>query len=313
MDSHRAEPLLLAHIEAFVEVARQGSLGRSAAALYVTQPALTARIQGLEAAVGSRLFVRSRRGMELTEAGRAFLPYAERALMAVHDGRALVAELSRGAAGELTVGAAPGVGTYVLPGLLARFTAHNPNVRLVVRTGHSEEVVEMALANEIQVGLVREIRHPLLESRPLYDDRLVLVVVPDHPFASEGEIPLDRIAEERLILFDRTSSYYDLTNALLRQAGISPRGVMELDNIDAAKQMVEQGLGVALLPQTSVAEELQAGSLVAVTIVGAAAIRRRIVAIRRVDAGPPTGTLARFWAILDEIGEVLPPGSVAAD
>ncbi len=302
----------LAQVEGFVEVARQGNLSRAAAALFVTQPALTARLHALEAEIGVSLFVRSRRGMELTESGRAFQPYAERALVALRDGRALVAELGRGAAGELTVGAAPGVGTYVLPGLLARFAARHPNVRLVVRTGHSEEVVEMALRNEIQVGLVREIRHPLLEGRPLYDDGLVLVAVPGHRFALEGEVPLDRVGEERLILFDRTSSYYDLTNALLREAGISPRGVMELDNIDAAKQMVEQGLGVALLPRTAVAEELGDGRLVAIGIAGAPAIRRRIVAVRRVDAGPPTGTLARFWAVLDEIGEVLPAGSVLA-
>jgi DNA-binding transcriptional LysR family regulator len=305
--------MLLTQIEGFVEVARQGNLSRAAAALFVTQPALTARLQGLEAALGSPLFIRSRRGMDLTEAGRAFLPYAERALIALRDGQALVAELGRGAAGELTVGAAPGVGTYVLPGLLARFTERHPNVRLIVRTGHSEEVVQLALRNEIQVGLVREIRHPSLAARPLYDDELVLVAVPGHPFALDLAIPLDRVGEERLILFDRTSSYYDLTNALLREAGISPRGVMELDNIDAAKQMVEQGLGVALLPRTAVAEELRSGRLVAIRIEGAAPIRRRIVAIRRADAGPPSGTVGRFWAILDEIGEVLPPGSVAAD
>jgi DNA-binding transcriptional LysR family regulator len=302
----------LSQIEGFVEVARQGNLSRAAAALFVTQPALTARLQGLEAALGGPLFVRSRRGMELTEAGRAFLPYAERALLALRDGQALVVELGRGAAGELIVGAAPGVGTYVLPGLLARFTRRHPNVRLIVRTGHSEEVVQMAVRNEIQVGLVREIRHPLLLGRPLYDDELVLVTVPGHAFAAVAEIPLDRVGEERLILFDRTSSYYDLTNALLREAGISPRGVMELDNIDAAKQMVEQGLGVALLPHTAVADELGDGRLVAVRILGAAPIRRRIVAIRRSDAGPPTGTVGRFWEMLDEIAEVLPAGSVAA-
>jgi DNA-binding transcriptional LysR family regulator len=87
---------------------------------------------------------------------------------------------------------------------------------------------------------------------------------------------------------------------------------MELDNIDAAKQMVEQGLGIALLPRTAIAAEIEDGRLALVRIAGAAPIRRRIIAIRRADAGPPTGIVARFWSILDEIDEVLPPGSVAA-
>jgi DNA-binding transcriptional LysR family regulator len=302
----------LAQVEGFVEVARQGNLSRAAEALFVTQPALTARLQTLEGELGTRLFLRSRRGMELTDAGRSFLPYAERALLALRDGRELVAELGRGMAGELTLGAAPAVSTYVLPGLLVRFTERHPNVRLVVRTGHSEEVLQMALRNEIEVGLVRELRHPLLESRPLYDDELVLVVVPEHPFAAAGVIPIERMSEARLILFDRTSSYYDLTNTLFREAGVAPRGVMELDNIDAAKQMVEQGLGIALLPRTAVAGEIEGGRLAPIRIAGAAPIRRRIVAIRRADAGPPTGILGRFWSILDEIETVLPPGSVAA-
>jgi DNA-binding transcriptional LysR family regulator len=166
----------------------------------------------------------------------------------------------------------------------------------------------MALRKEIDVGLVRELRHPVVESHPLYDDELVLVVQPDHPFAAVGRIRLEAMAGQRLILFDRTSSYYDLTNALFRQAGVAPRGVMELDNIDAAKQMVEQGLGVALLPATAVAAELRAGTLAAIAIEGSRPIRRRIVAIRHRDAGPPTGAVAWFYEILESIGELAPTG-----
>src|ERR671931_1632233 len=97
----------LTQVEGFVEVARQGNLSRAAEALFVTQPALTARLQALEAELGTRLFLRSRRGMELTDAGRAFLPYAERALLALSDGSELVAELGRGMAGGRTPRAAP--------------------------------------------------------------------------------------------------------------------------------------------------------------------------------------------------------------
>jgi DNA-binding transcriptional LysR family regulator len=292
--------MLLAQVEGFVEIARRGNLSRAALALHVSQPALTARIHGLEAEVGAALFARGRRGMELTEAGRAFLPYAERAMGALHDGSELLADLGRGSVGELVLGAAPAVSTYVLPGVLVRFVARFPRVRLVVRTGHSEEILDMAVRNEIQVGLVRELRHPLIESVPLYDDEIVLVAQPGHPFAAVPAIALQRITEDRLILFDRTSSYYDLTSTLFRQAGIVPRGVMELDNIDAAKQMVYQGLGVAFLPRTAVTGELADGRLTAVRIADAASIRRRIVAIRRRDLGPPTGVVAAFLDVLAE-------------
>lgn len=297
--------MLLSQIQGFLEVARRGNLSSAAATLFITQPALTARVQALETELGAALFLRTGRGMTLTDAGRAFLPYAERALDSLNGGRDLVAELRHGTSGELSVGAAPAVSTYVLPGLLVRFTKRFPKVRLVVRTGHSEEILEMAVRNEIQVGLVRALRHPMIESRPLYEDEVVLVAPPGHAFAADGEIPLERMAEARIILFDRTSSYYDLTNTVFREAGISPRGVMELDNIDAAKQMVEQGLGVALLPRTAVAAELAAGTLRLVKITDAAPITRQIVAIRRRDGGPPSGIVGGFYEVLGGVDSLL--------
>ena len=301
--------MLIAQVEAFLETARQGNLSRAAETLHVTQPALTARLQSLEAELGSPLFTRGRRGMQLTDAGRAFLPYAQRAVLALEEGAGLVTAIGQGGTGELVLGAAPAISTYVLPGLLLRFTQRHPRVRLVVRTGHSEEILGMALRREIDLGLVRELRDPDIESRPLYDDELVLVVDATHPFADRDRIELREMAEARLILFDRTSSYYDLTNAFFREAGVSPNGVMELDNIDAAKQMVGQGLGIALLPQTAVAAELADGRLHAVTIADSPPIRRRIVAIRRRDLGAVGGPTAAFLEILGGVGEILPGAS----
>jgi DNA-binding transcriptional LysR family regulator len=286
--------VLFSQIAAFVEVARRRSVSRAAEALFVTQPALTARLQGLERNLGARLFVRTPRGMKLTEAGESFLPYAVRALDSLTDGRMQVNALERGGAGRLAIGAAPAVSTYVLPGLLKRFAQSHPRVEVRVRTGHSEEMLELVLREQVDVGLVRALQHRDISSTPLYEDRLILVVDPEHPFAASGGIRLAEISGQQLILFDRTSSYHELTSALFRRAGISPNGVMELDNIDAAKKMVEQGFGVALLPHTSVADELAAGTLAEVAVQDAEPVRREIVAIRRRDAGPATGTVGAF-------------------
>ena len=298
--------MLLSQVEGFLEIASHRNLSRAAGALHVTQPALTARIQGLEAELGAALFLRGRHGMELTDAGRAFLPYAERAMSALDAGASLLRELGRGGTGELVLGAAPAVSTYVLPALLVRYTKRFPNVRLVVRTGHSEEILDLALRREIDLGLVRELRHPDIELRPLYDDELVLVAGGSHHFGDRTTVGVHELEGARLILFDRTSSYYELTNAFFREAGVAPGSVMELDNIDSAKQMVGQGLGIALLPHTSVAAELADGRLRAIDIEGAQPIRRRIVAIRRRDIGPAVGPVAGFIEILGEVDEVLP-------
>jgi DNA-binding transcriptional LysR family regulator len=306
--------VLLNQIAAFVETARRQSVSRAADALFISQPALTARLKGLESDLGAQLFVRGPRGMRLTDAGSAFLPYAVRALETLTDGRMQVNALERGGAGRLAIGAAPAVSTYVLPPLLKRFSEGYPRISVSVRTGHSEEILELVLREQVTIGLVRVLQHPDIVSTPLYEDRLILVVEPGHSFAAEGRIRMKDLAEEQLVQFDRTSSYHDLTSALFVTSGVSPAGRMELDNIDAAKKMVEQGFGVALLPQTSVADELEAGTLAEVEIVDAAPVRRKIVAITRRDTGPPAGQAKAFLATFEEIRDELtswprPPAS----
>src|ERR1700736_1846222 len=283
--------MLLVHIEGFLEVARLNSVSRAAETLYVRQPTLTARLHALERELGERLFVRARHGMRLTEAGGAFMPYAERAVRALREGRRAIDELESGSAGQLQVAAAPAVSTYILPAILESFVTAHPRVEVAVRTGHSEDVLRMVLSDQAQVGLGRALRHPEVELQPLYEEELVLVVAPDPPFAHQGRVAMAELSSEQLIMFDRTSSYYEITHADFLAAGVSLRGMMELDNIEAAKKMVERGLGVALLPGTAVSRELAAGAMARVELSDGAPMRRSIVAMRRRDAGEPSGVV----------------------
>jgi DNA-binding transcriptional LysR family regulator len=292
---------MLPQIEAFLEVARRQNLSRAAEALFVSQPTLTARLQSLESSLGEQLFVRTRRGMRLTEAGEAFLPYAEHAVTALADGRERLGELRRGGAGRLVLGAPPTVSTYTLPALLARFSATHPNVRLAVKTGTSEEVLEMVLHDQVQLGIMRSLIHQEIESVPLYTDNLVLIAGPGHRLAGPDTGRRARLADlagEVLVLFGRSSSYLEFTTATFRQAGVLPYSVLELDNIEAAKKMVEQGLGVSLVPASTVTTELATGVLTAIELVDAAPVRREIVAARRIDAGPPSGAAGLFLELL---------------
>lgn len=295
------DAIQLAQLEAFVAVARLGTISAAADELVVSQPAVTARMQGLERQLACQLFVRSRSGSRLTEAGRALLPHVERTLSAIGAGRLAVADVLSGSGGRLTIGAAPAVSTYVLPSMLHRFQAEHPRVQLSVRSGHSEEVLEMVLREEVEIGLMRPIQHADIESVPLYEDPLVLVVPRGHDFAARAQIRMAQMASEHLILFDRTSSYHELTSSIFRQAGIDPRGYIEVDNIDAAKRMVEQRLGIALLPRTSVQAEIGTGRLFPVEVSDMATVRRQIVVVRRRDVGEPSTIVADFLRTLDEL------------
>lgn len=288
----------LLQVEGFLEVARRGSVSRAAEALFITQPTLTARLHGLERELGAKLFLRTPRGMRLTEAGRAWVPFAERAMRALLEGRDALEQVMTASAGHLIIASAPAVSTYVLPELLERFVAAHPRVEVSVRTGHSEDIVALVLRDEVQVGLGRAIQHPELELRPFHREELVLVCAPDHAFAKRRTVTMAEVTNEKLIMFDRTSSYYEITHSAFATAGARLKRYMELDSIEAAKKMVERGLGVALLPATAVVREVDARGLSKVRVRDAPPMYNSIAAFRRRDAGRPEGVVAAFLALL---------------
>lgn len=298
--------MIPAQVDAFVEVARAGTLRAAAARLHITQPALSARIQGLEAELGSALFLRRHSGMELNRAGRAFLPYAERALESLRRGSALVAELAAGTTGELAIGAAPAVGSYVLPELLELFQKEHPDIRLVVRTGHSEELVEMVLRREVELSLARDLHDPRVRAMPLFEDQLLLTLPADHALAGRTRLDIGELRNQQLILFDRASSYFELSHALLRAAGVEPAGVLEVDSIATAKRMVERGMGVAMLPGTAVAESAATGRVATARFTDKHSLSRRIVMVAPLgglDEGP---AITAFVGLLGRIPELIP-------
>jgi DNA-binding transcriptional LysR family regulator len=258
--------MLFRQLECFLAVARLGSMSRAAEEMFLTQPSLTARLKGLEDQVGDQLFVRTKWGMRLTEAGRVFLPYAERSVASIENGKQRVRELREGISGQLRLGALPRVSTYALPDFLERFASAHPRVSISVRTGHSRDILEMVLREEVQVGLARSLGHHEVESVPLYEEDLVLVVDTQHRLAYEDRVDLEEIEEPRII---------------------------ELDNIEAAKRMVEHRLGVSFMPRQAVIRAVAAGRLCVVGVNEGPDLRRSIVALRRRDV-PVTGAVASF-------------------
>ena len=277
-------------LEAFVRVARAGNLGPVAAELFLTQPALTARLQRLEREVGGPLFLRSRRGMRLTAAGRAFLPYAERTLETMGEGGRLVSDLTAAGTGALTIGAPPAISTYLLPGLLRELAQQNPKMELSVRGGHSDEVLELVLRDEVQIALIRELFHP------------ELVCARDHPLALRKSVTIEQVADERLVVFDRHSSFADIAMTLFQRARRQPRAFLEMDNTGAAAKMVEEGLGVSLLPRTAIRLGLAEGSLVELHLLNTPVMRRPVAVIYRSDT-PLSGPAMAFLELARGLAE----------
>ena len=217
-------------------------------------------------------------------------------------------DLRPSSGGALTIAAALSICTYLLPDVLKRFQAAHPKTMITVRSGHSKEVLEMVLAGEAELGLARSLQHPEIETVSLRDDPLVLVATPGSPMARAGRARLDEIAAQPLILFDRGSSDWTLTLGLFRRAGLVPNVVLEVESIEAAKRMVERGIGIAFLPQLAVVREIRRGQLIAIDLRDAEALSRSLDVIH--PRQRPLSTEAQRAAqdaAGAAVGEVAPP------
>ena len=281
----------IAQVEAFLAVGTFGGFRRAADALRVTQPAISARIKALEESLGVALFERGRTGLALSPAGRALRPHAEQLLHALALARQAVHDLRPATGGALTIAAALSICTYLLPDVLKRFQGAHPKTLITVRSGHSKEVLEMVLAGEAELGIARSLHHPEIETVSLRDDPLVLVTAPGTPMARTRAARLEQVAAQPLILFDRGSSDWTLSHGLFRRAGLVPNVVLEVESIEAAKRMVERGLGLAFLPQLAVLREIRRRRLVAVDIRDAEPLRRSVDVIH--PRQRPLGTEAQ--------------------
>src|SRR3989449_1424834 len=237
-------------VEAFLAVGTFGGFRRAAAALRLTQPAVSARIRALEDSLSVRLFERGRQGhgLALSAAGRALRPHAEQLLQSVALARQAVHDIRPTSGGAIQIAAVLSICTYLLPDVLKRFQTAHPNVMITVRSGHSKEVLEMVLRGEAEIGLARSLQHPEVETVSLRDDPLILVGRPKSWPTSARRARLAEVADRPLIFFDRGSSDWTPTPGLFRPARLLPNRTPQGAAIPTAKREAERGVGAALPP-----------------------------------------------------------------
>ena len=256
-------------LEAFLEAAGRGSFRRAADALYISQPSVSARVQTLEDEVGVVLFHRTARGVRLTDMGRTFLPFAQRSMETLRRGREVLESVRQTSTGILNIATARVIGTYVLPQTLRDFHLENPDTNLPIKVGGSSDVLQMVVDEEVQLGLARFMQHPDVDALHLYDEQAVLVAHPQHLFAKTGVAAMSQVAQERLIVYDPGdpgSSYFQFINRVCRNAGVTAKVEMNLDSVEAAKNMVELDLGISFLPRSAVRRELESGTLTSISL-----------------------------------------------
>jgi DNA-binding transcriptional LysR family regulator len=240
------------HIEAFLAVARHGNFTRAAAALHVSQPALTVQIRQLEAALGIRLFDRNNRRVALTQLGRELVAPFERVVLDLGTIVESAHDFAAHRRGVVTVACLPSIAAALLPRAIAALARRHEGLVVRVRDGVAARVVDLVKAGEVDVGvsgcgtLDREI-----EETPLFMDRLAAFLRDDHRLARRRHVTLRELASGPLILTGKDSSVRGLVDAALRRERLVAHVVQEATYMTTALGMVAAGLGVAILPEAA--------------------------------------------------------------
>ncbi|MFC3385888.1 LysR family transcriptional regulator [Couchioplanes azureus] len=235
-----------------VAVAETNSFTRAAERCLVVQSALSHQIARLERELGARLFARTSRRVRLTPAGAAFLPVARQCLDAAERATAAVAAAVGEVRGRLTVGVIPTVAAVDIPPALHAFHRRYPQVRIGLRVGGSEQLVEQVKEGAVDVaflGLPVTARPDGVGSRLLAHDRLVAVVAPEHPLAGEGEVDLARLATEAFVDLPAGTAGRAQSDLAFAAAGLRREVAFEVTTVDILMlRLIRDSLAVALLP-----------------------------------------------------------------
>lgn len=250
-------------LRTFREVADTLNFTKASEKLNLTQSAISHQIKALEAEFGVPLFIRAKRGVILTDAGKIALEYAERILEETEEMRERVAGLEKRLKGRVRVAAATQALVYLFAPLFEEFMDAHENIELVFRTTTAtEQTVEDILNGVADVGFASlAVYSPNLEVAELFDDELVLVVGKKHRLSKQTEIKINELQKERWILFERGASIRRATDDFFTKLNIKPETALESNDTYFVKLMIEQGLGISLLPSWAIREEVKNGKL----------------------------------------------------
>jgi LysR family transcriptional regulator, low CO2-responsive transcriptional regulator len=255
-------------LRTFTAIAETLNFTKASEKLNLTQSAVSHQIKALETELGVPLFIRAKRGVILTDAGRLALEYARRILSDAEEMRELVAGRELAVAGRVRVAAATQALVYLFAPLFEDFMDSHEAVELVFRTTTStEQTVEDILEGVADVGFASlAVYSPVLHVTELFDDELVLVVGKKHRLSKQAEISIRELERERWILFERGASIRRATDDFFKKVKVEPEMALESNDTYFIKLMIEHGLGVSLMPSWAIREELKSGKLALIRI-----------------------------------------------
>jgi len=252
-------------LKVFCDVVETKSFSVAASQNYVTQSAVSQQIRMLEEKYGRRLLERTRGNVQLTPAGDILYQASKEIVQRYQELEGRLQAVAKVVGGTVRVATVHTIGLYELSLQLKRFLKAYPQVQLQLEYSRSSKIYDDALKGGIDLGIVAfPNRRPGVTVIPFREDRLVVVCAPTHPLAKHRQVSIKKLTGEALVGFERDIPTRKETDRVLRRHGVDVRYVMELDNAEIMKRVVEIGIGLAILPENAVRPEVKGGTLAAV-------------------------------------------------
>jgi DNA-binding transcriptional LysR family regulator len=255
------------HLKIFVTVCEHNNMTRAARSLYLSQPSVSQAISELENFYGTKLFERLNHRLHITLAGERLLSYARYILNLTEQVRKDLAEL--GTAGTLRIGASLTIGSYLLPELVTEFGREMPAVEIFTVVDNTDVIERMILQDEIDIGLVEgPMRSPDIIEEKIQTDRLVFIVSPQNPISKKAELAIADLSNLKFIVRESGSGTRLIFESAMQEAGVKWRLAGWHHNTETIKRAVKANLGVAVVPQISIEEDVKKGWFVPLNVQG---------------------------------------------
>jgi DNA-binding transcriptional LysR family regulator len=245
-------------LQTFCILAEELNFTRTAERVHTVQSNVTSQIKSLEVELGTQLFDRLAKRVLLTEAGRRFLPYAEKALAAMEQGQCAV-KFGSEPAGPLRIGAPESVLTYRLPEVLKLFRKRYPQVQIIFRPDLDEKLADALESGKLDlaINMSDSVDGDQLRSIKMRTEEVYLFGTPDHPLANAKTVYPKDLSDQNLLLTEAGCGYRKKLDTQLALANIRPQHITEFSSVEAIKQCVTAGMGLGLLPRIVIAGELK--------------------------------------------------------
>jgi DNA-binding transcriptional LysR family regulator len=244
------------HLRVFRAAARTSSFTAAGQELSLSQSTVSLHIKKLEEEFGCVLFIRSRKRVTLSDAGRALLPFVDRVFSELKNAELAAREFSALRRGTIRLGTGATTLVYLLPRVLSEYRRKYPLIEIIVTTEVTEVLLEGVLAQTIDLAIVMSPSDglKLVEAVPMTQEELVIILASDHPLATKKALLPKDLADLVFISHLRDTAMRTVQQDYFDKLGVQPRIAMEMENMEAIKSLVSAGMGAAILPLCCVTE-----------------------------------------------------------